>query len=96
MNNNFSLEKYLDSDKFISEFKIIWDSNEKILPKFIRNVYDIDWNEFSNKIITRDLSFYNKLVTNLLAGDVYILRNAISISDIGYIKNYCLEFKLEC
>ena len=51
----------------------------------IQKVGFVDYKEFASKIVNPDPKFVNDVVTNLYAGDMYILKNSIDKSRVKYI-----------
>ena len=67
------LNKYKDPNNV---YKQLWDKHEDLdnPPIFYRNIIEIDFTEFKEKVYSNDKNFANKLVTNLLKGDVFLLK----------------------
>lgn len=80
------------SDIYIPELVDIWKDEEDQQPIYIRDVNFLEWDIFADKIFNRDLIFYRNIVKNLVAGDVYVLKNAVSPRHMKKIKNTCMDF----
>ena len=79
------LTKYKDPNNV---YKQLWDKHEDLdnPPIFYRNIIEIDFTEFKEKVYSNDKNFANKLVTNLLKGDVFLLKKT-------FPKDYLIELK---
>ena len=95
MNQSQILTELEGKNIFHPELKKIWIEEEVVLPTYIRDIKEFTWEEFSNRIKGLDLVFYRELVRNLLAGDVFVLKNAVSFDDISQLKKSCITFSEE-
>jgi hypothetical protein len=81
-----------NSDIYIPEYTRIWGDYENQAPTYIKNINFIDWENFSDKIKNKDLNFYRSLVSNLISGDIYVLKKAVSKPHIKIIKEEFAAF----
>jgi len=80
-----------------NEVASFWSELEKSLPypKYITGVMEFNFAEFAHRIRNLDLPFIKNLVNDLFAGNVVIVRGAVSQAHIEYIKQTVLRFELE-
>jgi hypothetical protein len=59
-------------------YKQLWDKYEDLgnPPVFYRNIIEIDFTEFKDKVYSNNKKFANELVNSLLNGDVFLLKRA--------------------
>ena len=78
---------YIGSNKGSNLFAKEWSKQEKEkkIPSAYRKLVFVDYKEFASKIVNPDPKFVNEVVTNLYAGDMYILKNSIDKSRVKYI-----------
>lgn len=82
-----NLEKYKDPNNI---YKKMWDiyEDKSNLPLFYRNIIEIEFEEFKEKVFSNNEIFSRELVNSLLNGDVYLLKNS-------FPKNYLQKLKSE-
>jgi hypothetical protein len=70
----------------------LWENylKDNHLPFFMRNVQELDYVDFKSTVET-DLDRTQKLITDTLEGDVFILRNVFSKEEATAIKNKIYE-----
>ena len=80
-----NIEKYKDSNNI---YKKLWDEYEIYdeLPTFYKNIIEISYDEFKNKVYQNESNFAKNLVKSLLSGDIYILKEAFPKEYIEKIK----------
>jgi hypothetical protein len=54
------------------------DMDDGSLPRFVRNIQEVDYQEFREKIDTENQQFIQEIVDNLYQGDAYLIRGAFS------------------
>ncbi len=82
---SIDLNKYFD---YKNVYYNIWKEKETKdnVPNYLNEIIEIDFNEFSSKVLSNDVNFANNIVDSLLSGNVYLLKKA-------YDKNYILNLK---
>lgn len=64
--------------QFENKFKEVWDEIVKpeTLPRRLREIREIDFNEFQEKVLSQDPAFVQAIPRSLYAGDAYFIRGA--------------------
>ena len=63
-------------NKFLEAWQKIESDDTR--PSYLRDVVDMDYEEFAEKVNSQEPTFVTKIVESLYAGDIYILRNGFS------------------
>lgn len=78
------------NNAFAKEWEKI--EKERSKPLNYNKLIQIEYKEFLNKIIEQDPKFIKSFVNSVYQGDLYLLKNSISVDEIDFIKNEFYKF----
>ena len=80
-----------------NKYKPVWERLEQSHPRpeRVRNVIQMDFQEYKTKVEAQDDSFVNTMVESLYSGDAYLIKGAFSKEFMTDLRNniheYCLD-----
>ena len=77
-----------------NKYKPVWERLEQSLPRpeRVRNVIQMDFQEYKTKVEAQDDSFVNTIVESLYSGDAYLIKNAFSIEFMTDLRKNIHEY----